>query len=105
MVRAWRVIARLLVRPISCCPISSRYDLQSILIHESTYGYCMAMTTRTPHARAAAAALGIGLPALSAYVSRGLIRSGRGGDARSRRYRSEDIRALQERRHQRRNPA
>jgi citrate synthase len=56
-------------------------------------------------APAAAAELGVSLPTLYAYVSRGLIRSERGGNARSRRYRSDDIRALKERRQQRRNPA
>ncbi len=63
------------------------------------------MKRRYLEARAAAAELGIGLPTLYAYVSRGLIRSEPGGNARSRRYRSDDIRALKERRQQRRNPA
>ena len=63
------------------------------------------MKPRHLDARAAAAELGVSIPTLYAYVSRGLIRSERGGNARSRRYRGDDIRALKERRHQRRNPA
>lgn len=57
-------------------------------------------------AREAAKELGISLPTLYAYVSRGLVRSeavGRG--ERSRRYRSEDIRMLKQRKELRRDPA
>jgi citrate synthase len=61
-----------------------------------------------PHLAAAEAAkqLGISLPTLYAYVSRGLIRSEKlGGGNRSRRYRAEDVRLLKQRRELRRNPA
>jgi len=56
-------------------------------------------------ARAAAAELGVTLPTLYAYVSRGLIRSERSGRSRVRRYRGDDIRALKDRRQHRRDPA
>jgi citrate synthase len=56
-------------------------------------------------AREAAEALGISLPTLYAYVSRGLVRSeAAGGSARNRRYHAEDIQRLKERRQQRRDP-
>jgi citrate synthase len=61
-----------------------------------------------PHlsAEQAAKTLGIALPTLYAYVSRGLIRSEAvGGNKRNRRYREEDIRALKQRKELRRNPA
>jgi citrate synthase len=59
-------------------------------------------------AREAAAALGVSVPTLYAYVSRGLIRSQAGGvqdGARARRYHAEDVRRLQERKELRRDPA
>lgn len=57
-------------------------------------------------AKEAAAALGISLPTLYAYVSRRLIRSEAGeGQSRARRYRAEDVAALQSRKELRRNPA
>jgi citrate synthase len=59
----------------------------------------------------AAAELGIRLPTLYAYVSRGLIRSesgtveaGGGGSKRTRRYHAEDVGRLKARREQRRDP-
>jgi citrate synthase len=56
-------------------------------------------------AREAAGELGVSLPTLYAYVSRGLIRSeATEGKKRNRRYRAEDIRRLKERKEQRRNP-
>lgn len=56
-------------------------------------------------AREAARELGVSLPTLYAYVSRGLIRSeATGGKKRNRRYRAEDIRRLKERKEQRRDP-
>jgi citrate synthase len=56
-------------------------------------------------ARAAAGELGISLPTLYAYVSRGLIRSeATEGKKRTRRYRTEDVRRLKERAEQRRDP-
>ena len=56
--------------------------------------------------REAAAELGVKLPTLYAYVSRGLIRSEpAGGTGRSRRYRAEDVRKLKERKEQRRDPS
>ena len=54
-------------------------------------------------ARQAAADLGISLPTLYAYVSRGLIRSEGARSSRERRYRTEDIDALKARK-QRRDP-
>lgn len=63
---------------------------------------------RPPHlsAEQAAKTLGINLPTLYAYVSRGLIRSEAvGGSKRNRRYREEDVRALKQRKELRRNPA
>lgn len=57
-------------------------------------------------AKEAAAALGISLPTLYAYVSRGLIRSEAGtGKSRAKRYRRADVAALQARKELRRNPA
>jgi citrate synthase len=53
--------------------------------------------------REAAAELGVKLPTLYAYVSRGLIRSEPAG--RNRRYRAEDVRRLKERKEQRRDPS
>jgi len=56
-------------------------------------------------AREAAKQLGVSMPTLYAYVSRGLIRSEAGGDIRrQRRYHAEDIQRLQERKEQRRDP-
>ena len=53
----------------------------------------------------AAGELGVSLPTLYAYVSRGLIRSeATEGKKRNRRYRAEDVRRLKERAEQRRNP-
>ena len=49
-------------------------------------------------AREASAELAISPATLYAYVSRGLIRSEPTSDARSRRYRAEDVRSLKERR-------
>jgi citrate synthase len=49
-------------------------------------------------AREASAELAISPATLYAYVSRGLIRSEPSSDARSRRYRAEDVRGLKERR-------
>jgi len=57
-------------------------------------------------AREAATALGVALPTLYAYVSRGLVRSEGGGEGRrARRYRAEDILRLKGRADQRRDPA
>ena len=56
-------------------------------------------------AREAAQQLGVSLPTLYAYVSRGLIRSEAGGNIRrQRRYHAEDIQRLKERKEQRRDP-
>src|SRR5262245_16552456 len=56
-------------------------------------------------AEQAAHELGIGLPTLYAYVSRGMIRSEESEENwRSRRYHAEDVRRLRERKEQRRNP-
>jgi citrate synthase len=56
-------------------------------------------------AREAAAELGVKLPTLYAYVSRGWIRSESvGGKSRARRYRVEDVRRLKERAEGRRDP-
>ena len=56
-------------------------------------------------AREAAGELGVTLPTLYAYVSRGLIRSeSAGGSRRARRYRAEDVRRLKERAERRREP-
>ncbi len=52
----------------------------------------------------AAAELGISPATLYAYVSRGMIRSESGLDARSRRYRTEDVWALKRRKQNRREP-
>jgi citrate synthase len=57
-------------------------------------------------AREAAKQLGVSLPTLYAYVSRGLIRSEAGGDVRrQRRYYAEDVQRLRDRKEQRRDPA
>jgi citrate synthase len=57
-------------------------------------------------AREAAERLGISLPTLYAYVSRGLLRSEAGeGGSRARRYRVEDVEALAARKEYRRQPA
>src|SRR4028119_1149249 len=54
----------------------------------------------------AAAELGVSLPTLYSYVSRGMVRSEAAeGGRRSRRYRAEDVRALTERKERRRDPA
>lgn len=56
-------------------------------------------------AKQAAAELGISLPTLYAYVSRGLIRSEAGeGPSRARRYRAEDVAALKTRKEMRHRP-
>ena len=56
-------------------------------------------------ARQAAAELGVKLPTLYAYVSRGLVRSeAAGSDPRERLYSAEDIQRLKERQEQRRDP-
>lgn len=56
-------------------------------------------------AEEAASELGISMPTLYAYVSRGLIRSEEtGGSKRTRRYRAEDIERLKQRKQQRRDP-
>lgn len=56
-------------------------------------------------AREAARELGISVPTLYAYVSRGLVRSEVGeGRGRGRRYRAEDVRRLKERKEGRRDP-
>lgn len=55
-------------------------------------------------AREAATELGISLPTLYAYVSRGLIRSEATENARTRRYHVEDIQTLKGRKEQRREP-
>lgn len=60
---------------------------------------------KTLSASEAAAALGVTPATLYAYVSRGLIRSEAGADARSRRYREEDVVALRQRKEARRDPA
>jgi citrate synthase len=49
-------------------------------------------------AREAAAELGVSLPTLYAYVSRGLVRSEPDGEGRAKRYRAEDVRSLRARR-------
>lgn len=57
-------------------------------------------------AREAAGELGVSLPTLYAYVSRGLIRSEATEDKkRTRRYRAEDVRRLKERAEQRKDPS
>ena len=57
-------------------------------------------------AEEAAAQLGVKLPTLYAYVSRGLVRSeASGNDTRERRYSAEDVQRLKERQEQRRDPA
>jgi len=59
----------------------------------------------TVTAAAAAAELGISLPTLYAYVSRGLLRSLPEAGTRRRHYILEDVWALKQRREQRRDPA
>jgi len=57
-------------------------------------------------AREAAKQLGVSLPTLYAYVSRGLVRSEADGNMqKQRRYHGEDIQRLMERKEQRRDPA
>src|SRR5512135_2967158 len=53
----------------------------------------------------AAAELGINVPTLYAYVSRGLIRSEAEGRTRRRRYLAEDVWLLKQRKQHRRDPA
>src|SRR5215210_259425 len=49
--------------------------------------------------------LGVSLPTLYAYVSRGVVRSEAvEGKGRARRYRTEDVRRLKERKERRRDP-
>ena len=56
-------------------------------------------------AREAATELGVSMPTLYAYVSRGLVRSeAAGGSRRGRRYHDEDVRRLLERKERRRDP-
>ena len=56
-------------------------------------------------AREAATELGVSMPTLYAYVSRGLVRSEAvGGSWRERRYHGEDVRRLLERKERRRDP-
>ncbi len=55
-------------------------------------------------ARDAAERLGVTLPTLYAYVSRGLVRSERTEGARERRYRAEDVAALRGRKQGRKDP-
>jgi citrate synthase len=56
-------------------------------------------------ARQAADELGVSLPTLYAYVSRGMVRSEAAeGKRRNRRYRAEDVRRLRERKERRRHP-
>ncbi len=63
-------------------------------------------TPRYLSAKEAAQELGISLPTLYAYVSRGLIRSEPvAEDSRARRYRREDVQKLNERKELRHNPA
>jgi citrate synthase len=53
----------------------------------------------------AAEELGVSVPTLYAYVSRGMVRSEAvGGKKRNRRYRAEDVRRLKERKQRRRDP-
>jgi citrate synthase len=53
----------------------------------------------------AAQELGVSVPTLYAYVSRGMVRSEAvGGKKRNRRYRAEDVRRLKERKERRRDP-
>lgn len=53
----------------------------------------------------AAGELGVSLPTLYSYVSRGMVRSEAAeGERRSRRYRAEDVRSLKERKERRRDP-
>ncbi|MBK8047170.1 MAG: citrate synthase [Anaerolineales bacterium] len=60
----------------------------------------------TVDAHEAARLLGISVPTLYAYVSRGMIRSEEGeGASRARRYRLDDLEALQKRKEYRREPA
>jgi citrate synthase len=52
----------------------------------------------------AAAELGINLSTLYAYVSRGILQSEPGPDARSRRYRAADVKALKKKKEERADP-
>jgi citrate synthase len=72
---------------------------------ESMVGKVFVKEDRYLSAEEAAGELGIRLPTLYAYVSRGLIRSeATEGKRRTRRYRAEDVRRLKERAEQRRDP-
>jgi citrate synthase len=63
------------------------------------------MTTDYLTAKEVAAELGISLPTLYAYVSRGLIRSEEaGGKTRAKRYRREDVEGLRARKEMRHHP-
>ncbi len=65
----------------------------------------MVRDARYLSAREAAGELGVTLPTLYAYVSRGLIRSESAGEGRrARRYRAEDVRRLKEKAERRRDP-
>lgn len=65
----------------------------------------MAEEKRYLSAREAAGELGVSLPTLYAYVSRGLVRSEAvGGKRRNRRYHGEDVRSLRRRKERRRDP-
>lgn len=65
----------------------------------------MAEEKRYLSAREAAGELGVSLPTLYSYVSRGMVRSeAAGGGRRGRRYRAEDVRRLRERKEWRRDP-
>lgn len=78
-------------------------DVQSILISIINIWQVGGMKRGYRSARQAAAELGISLPTLYAYVSRGLIRSEGERSSRARLYRAEDIAALKARK-QRRDP-
>jgi citrate synthase len=65
----------------------------------------MMASSRTLSAKEAAALLGVSLPTVYAYVSRGLIHSQpAGGKSRARRYLEEDVRRLLEHKDYRRDP-
>ncbi len=71
------------------------------------FGRWFGMSEGKPYlsAREAAEELGVSLPTLYAYVSRGMVRSEAvGGSRRSRRYHGEDVRRLRERKERRRDP-
>ena len=85
----------------------------SILIYQSTYSMRTEqqpkpLSTSGPYLAAAEAAkkLGVSVPTLYAYVSRGLIRSEVGGtQRRTRRYHAEDVARLKARKEARRDPS